>query len=86
MRMARVNITVPDAVLVRAREAGMNVSRLATAALEDELLKLDKVAELDKYLAELEEEQGPIPEADLIAAEKWGDAIFGPIEAERRSA
>lgn len=86
MRMARVNITVPDAVLARAREAGMNVSRLATAALEDELLKLDKVAELDRYVAELEEEQGPIPEADRIAAEKWGDAIFGPIEAERRSA
>ncbi len=86
MRMARVNITVPDAVLARAREAGMNVSRLATAALEDELLKLDKVAELDRYVAELEEEQGPISEADRIAAEKWGDAIFGPIEAERRSA
>jgi len=37
MRMARVSITVPDAVLARAREAGMNVSKLATAALEDEV-------------------------------------------------
>lgn len=86
MRMARVNITVPDPVLARAREAGMNVSRLATAALEDELLKLDKVAELDRYLAELEEEQGPIPEADRIAAEKWVDGILGAAEPERRSA
>jgi post-segregation antitoxin (ccd killing protein) len=47
MRMARVNITVPDEVIVRAREAKLNISRLATAALIEELNRLVKRAELD---------------------------------------
>jgi post-segregation antitoxin (ccd killing protein) len=37
MRMARVNITVPDDLLGRAKVAGLNVSRLASAALAAEL-------------------------------------------------
>jgi post-segregation antitoxin (ccd killing protein) len=32
MRMARVNITVPDDLLIRARAAGLSTSRLAAAA------------------------------------------------------
>lgn len=37
MRMARVNITVPDDLLGRAKAAGLNVSRLAAGALAAEL-------------------------------------------------
>ena len=33
--MARVNITVPDDVVARAKAVGLNVSRLTTAALVD---------------------------------------------------
>lgn len=86
MRMARVNITVPDEALRRAREHGMNVSKLATAALERELLSLDKLAEAERYFAELEAEQGPMSEAKLREAEEWADAIFGPLEEQRRIA
>jgi hypothetical protein len=35
--MARVNIYLPDDLATRAREAGLNVSRVAQAAIEDEL-------------------------------------------------
>lgn len=78
MRMARVNITIPDAVLEQARAAGLNISGVAAAALVDELDKLDKIAELDRYLAELEAEQGPIPESELAEGRAWADQAFGP--------
>ncbi len=48
--MARVNITVPDEVVARARAAGLNVSRVATAALVDELDRRAKVEALDAAL------------------------------------
>ena len=46
MRMARVNITVPDDVVAQAKAAGLNVSRLATAALVEELDRRNKIAAL----------------------------------------
>jgi len=78
MRMARVNITVPDELLDRAREAGLNVSRLAAAALAEELDRRAKLAELDTYLAELEAELGPITAAEQAAAREWADRAFPP--------
>lgn len=71
--MARVNVSVPDDVISRAREAGVNVSRVATSALEDELDRLARIALLDAHLADLDERHGPVPEADLEAARTWLD-------------
>jgi post-segregation antitoxin (ccd killing protein) len=68
MCMARVNVSVPDDVIARARDAGVNVSRVATSALEHELERLARIALLDAYLAELDDRHGPISEADLAAA------------------
>ena len=76
MRMARVNITLPDALLNQARAAGLNVSRLAAAALAEELDRRAKVHELDAYLAELDNELGPVPQHELRAARDWADAIL----------
>ncbi len=73
MRMARVNITVPDELLDMARAAGLNISRLAAAALAEELDRRAKLAELDAYLAELDGEFGPVPEPELAAAREWAD-------------
>jgi post-segregation antitoxin (ccd killing protein) len=75
MRMARVNITVPDELLDHARAAGLNVSRLAAAALVEELDRRAKVAALDAYLAEQEAEFGPAPASDLEAAAEWADRL-----------
>ena len=63
MRMARVNITMPDDLYAEARGAGLNVVQLAQRGVADELNRLAKIAELDAYLAELEEQLGPTSEA-----------------------
>jgi hypothetical protein len=75
MRMARVNITVPDDVLAAAQSAGLVVSRVATAALVAELERLSKIAALDAYLAELDAELGPIPPDEAAEAQAWLDRI-----------
>jgi hypothetical protein len=77
MRMARVNITVPDEVLRRARDAGLNVSRVAATALVEELDRRAKLRALDDYLRELELEFGPVSADDEAAAREWGAHAFG---------
>ncbi len=81
MRMARVNITVPNALLARAREAGLNVSGVASAALEEELDRRAKIEELDAYLAELDLELGPVQEAELAEARALVDRALRRGEA-----
>jgi Post-segregation antitoxin CcdA len=74
--MSRVNITVPDDIASKAREAGLNVSRVATTALIEELDRRAKVVALDTYLARLEAELGPIGPEEAEAATSWADRIF----------
>jgi enamine deaminase RidA (YjgF/YER057c/UK114 family) len=75
MRMARVNLTVPDDLLEQARAAGLNVSRLAAAALADELDRRARIVDLDAYLAELDAEYGPVPAEEAAAAAAWADRM-----------
>jgi post-segregation antitoxin (ccd killing protein) len=75
MRMARVNITVSDELLDRARQADLNVSRIASAALAEQLDRLAKIAELDEYLASLEEELGPPSDEEVAEARLWVDEL-----------
>jgi post-segregation antitoxin (ccd killing protein) len=77
MRMARVNITMPDDLYAEARRAGLNVSQLAQRAISDELGRLAKLAELDAYLAELESELGPTSETERAEAKAWADKALG---------
>lgn len=84
--MARVNITVPDAVLARAREAELNVSRLTTQALQDELDRRDRMAAFRAMVDEMDAEQGPVSEAERQAAEEWADRILGLSVEQARSA
>ena len=76
MRMARVNITIPDELLGRARAVGLNVSQLASAALAEELDRRAKLAELDAYLADLETALGPIPQHEVVAAREWAEQVL----------
>jgi enamine deaminase RidA (YjgF/YER057c/UK114 family) len=73
---SRVNITVPDDLLSQARAAGLNVSRLAAAALAEELDRRAKIHKLNAYLADLDNEFGPVPQHELRAAREWADAIL----------
>jgi Post-segregation antitoxin CcdA len=88
MRMARVNVTIPDEVIDRAKAAGLNVSRLATAALAEELDRLSRIAALDAYLADLEGQLGPIPPDEQVEAIAWVDRILAgtseTVEGRRR--
>ena len=85
MRMVRVNITVPDDVLSRARAAGLNVSRVASTALAEELDRLAKIAALDSYLSELDTELGPVSEQERASARAWADQVLSAGEPHFRS-
>jgi len=77
--MARVNITVPDDLLARAKAAGLNVSRVSAAALADELDRQAKIAELNAYLTDLENELGPIPADEAAAAHEFVDRLEAAV-------
>jgi hypothetical protein len=76
MRMARVNITVPDELLDAARAAGLNISRIASLGLADEIDRQAKIRELDAYLADLDAQLGPVPQHEIRAAREWADAVL----------
>jgi post-segregation antitoxin (ccd killing protein) len=84
MRMARVNITVPDEIAMQARAAGLNVSRVASLALAGELERLAKIDALDAYLAKEEAEHGPISAGDQAEADRWAERVFAKQTPRRR--
>ena len=86
VRMARVNITMPDDLYQRARQAGLNVSQLAQRAVAEELDRLARIAELDVYLAQLEAELGPTTDAERVEARVWADGVFDGPRRRSRSA
>jgi hypothetical protein len=85
MRMARVNITIPDELLEHARTAGLNVSRLAAAALAEELDRRAKIAALDAYLAEMDAKLGPVPDGELQEAADWADGLLAGRPAPKHT-
>lgn len=86
MRMARVNITVPDGILSQAKEAGLNISKLTRDAILHELEVRAKVAAFDAYVAELEAELGPPTAEQLAEAQEWAERTFGQDEQGRKPA
>lgn len=83
--MARVNVTIPDELLAQARAARLNVSRLAAAALAEELDRRAKINALDGYLTELEAELGPIPQSEQQAAAAWAERLTSRPEAAQQA-
>ena len=83
MRMARVNVTMPDDLHARAKQAHLNISQLAQRAIADELNRIAKLAELDAYLSELEAELGPTSDTDRAEARAWADKAIGPSPTRR---
>jgi hypothetical protein len=76
MRMARVNISLPDDLLAGARAADLNVSALTARAIAEELDRRSKIAELDSYLSDLDVELGPLSAAEEAAARQWADRVI----------
>lgn len=77
MRMARVNVTIPDALVEQARAEGLNISRVAATALSDALERRARVADLDSLLDRLDAELGPVPAEESEAARAWADRELG---------
>jgi post-segregation antitoxin (ccd killing protein) len=76
VHMARVNITIPDELLAKARTAGLDLSRLAAAALAEELDRRAKLTELDAYLARLDAELGPVSSEERLEAAEWAHGVL----------
>lgn len=76
--MARANISLPDEIYRRAKEAGLNISQLARRAITQELSDRAKIAGAYDYLAELEREMGPPTDDELAGARAWADDVYGP--------
>lgn len=76
--MARVNVSMPDDLYSAARASGLNISQLSQQAVRAELIRRSKVAELDAYLEQLEDELGPVPDEERVAARRWADEVVGP--------
>lgn len=84
--MSRVNISLPDELYRRAKEAGVNISKLTQQALVDELSRLAKIAAVDQYLAELEAEQGPLDPGELAKALAKVDRVIAKRDEGRHTA
>ena len=84
MRMARVNITMPDELHAQAKLAGLNISQLTQQAVTAELARRAKISELDAYLAELGSEMGPLSDQERAEAKGWADKVLG-ADKRRRS-
>jgi post-segregation antitoxin (ccd killing protein) len=70
MRMARVNVYLPDDLAREARDAGLNISRVAQEALSSTLAS----AETDCWLDRLED----LPRADVA-----NDRVIEAIDEAR---
>lgn len=69
---------MPEDVYRQARLAGLNISQLAQRAVRGELDRLDRIAGLDAYLAELEAELGPVSDGERAEATNWAERVLGP--------
>ena len=75
--MSRRNISLPDELDERARDAGLNVSALARAAILAELDRRSRMASLDSWLDALDEELGPPSPRAMAAARRWVASAMG---------
>ena len=83
--MARRNISLPDDLDEAARRAGINVSAVTRKALEVELDRKARMAELDAWLDEMDEEYGPPSDEAVAAAEAWWASRRPVLEWEESS-
>lgn len=86
MRMARVNVYLPDDLLADAKEAGLPVSELTQAAVRDELAKRGRLRALERFIRELADAQGPATAAEMAEAEAWAESVVAAATAPNKPA
>lgn len=77
MRMARVNVYLPDELAQRARSAGLNISKVAQQALRDNLAQNETDSWLDRLddLPRTNISHGRVIEAIDDARDELGERI-----------
>jgi post-segregation antitoxin (ccd killing protein) len=74
MRMARVNVYLPDALAEQAKAAGLNISRVTQEAIGSALAH----SETDRWLTELGRRPGVnVPNRHIVAALDQARAELG---------
>lgn len=73
VRMARLNVYVPDELADRARKAGLNVSAITQAAISAELTRQSMSA----WVATLPPSSGRVSHEEVLAAIDAGRDDFG---------
>ena len=86
VRMARVNVSIPDELYAVLKAAGVSPSRVLQDAAEAELARQERARGWQHYLAELDDELGPLSPEEIAAAKVRADQIFGPEVLAARSA
>lgn len=69
--MSRRNISLPNDLDERARQAGLNVSALTQRAVVLELDRRQRMAALDQWLDELDVRHGPPSNKMQVEARAW---------------
>ncbi|MBO0748025.1 MAG: type II toxin-antitoxin system CcdA family antitoxin [Acidimicrobiaceae bacterium] len=64
--MGDVTITVPDELLYRARQAGLNLSRVTAIAIIEELRRQEDLAALDAFVDEIDAGLGRPPQRERL--------------------
>lgn len=81
MRMARVNVYLPDDLLASAKEADLPVSELTQAAVREALARRDRLEALERFIGGLAETQGQATEDEISEAEAWAESVVAAASA-----
>ena len=76
LRMARVNVYLPDALHERAKRARLNVSDLCQQAIESELGRRRRLRVLERLADETTESFGEASTDEVAAVEAWVDQVM----------
>lgn len=80
VRMARVNISIPEELLARARARKLDISEVARRALETDLRRLDNADGMAMLQAEMEADLGVPTDEEMAEARAWADRVYRGVE------
>ncbi|HUR02319.1 MAG TPA: type II toxin-antitoxin system CcdA family antitoxin [Nonomuraea sp.] len=83
--MARVNVYLPDELLVSAKAAELPISELTQAAVRDALVRRERRKSLERFIDDLVDTQGPATDAEIAEADAWAAAAVAAAPGSKRA-